>query len=207
VNRIIFITENIVSTSGEDTRENSLIGRVAAQIIELNSMSTEDPIYVVIDTDGGNLKTALSLFDILRSSIAPVHTLGLSEVSSAGVLIFLAGDKRIAFPRTQFMTHPSTLNVTGSSLDFKTTSETLSSQGEIVKDLFKDRANISKKKFEKLHSKVNFMWADRAKKEGIVTQIEHKLPIELIQHKTDKNFAEAAMHLQGLAEIIGMMQQ
>jgi len=205
MNRVIFIVEDIVSSSGDNTGENSLVGRVSSQLIEMASESVKEPIHILMDTDGGNMKTALSLFDFFKASPAPVYTYGLSEICSAGVLIFIAGEKRYAMPHTQFMMHPSTLNVSGSTVDFKSTSETLKKQGEIVKELFTKYTKMSPKRFEQLHSRTNYMWAEEAKQVGIITDIITKLPPALLQPKSKTNVAEAAVHLQGLAEIIGKL--
>ena len=205
MNRVIFIVEDIVSSSGENTGENSLVGRVTSQLIEMSSESVEEPIHVLMDTDGGNMKTALSLFDLFKASPAPIYTYGLSEICSAGVLIFIAGEKRYAMPHSQFMMHPSTLNVSGSTVDFKSTSETLKKQGKIVKDLFVESTKMSSKKFEELHSRTNYMWAAEAKQVGIITDIIDKLPSDLLKPQAKTNVAEAAVHLQGLAEIIGKL--
>ena len=60
MNRIVYITEDIRSTSGEYQKDHSLVRRILDEITYLNLMSPKSPIHVVVDTDGGNLKTALT---------------------------------------------------------------------------------------------------------------------------------------------------
>ena len=96
MDRSIFITEDITPTSGDSTKENSLTGKIISQTYALAAEGSE-PIHVFIDTDGGSLKVALTIYDMLKATKCPIFTYGLSEVCSAGVVIFLAGEKRFGF--------------------------------------------------------------------------------------------------------------
>ena len=180
MNRLIYITEDIRSTSGAFQKDDSLIRRITDDVIYLNLISTKDPIHVLVDTDGGNLKTALAIYDVLLSSHAPIYTYGLSEVSSAGVIIFIAGKKRFAFKHTQFMTHESSLSVGGSKRDFESTAAQCLSQNAQVEKLFKEKIKMGARNFKKLHTVSTFMWAEEAKKYKIVTEIMKEIPECLI---------------------------
>ena len=180
MNRLIYITEDIRSTTGEFQKENSLVRRIFDDVAYLNLMSS-DPIHVLIDTDGGNLKTALTVFDIFRSSKAPIYTYALSEVSSAGTIIYLAGDKRFAFIHTQFMMHESSLSVGGSKKDFEHTAAQCLEQNNKVFPIFKSRIKMGRRKFDKLHEHSNYLWAEEAKKHKMVTEILEKFPTHLLQ--------------------------
>ena len=180
MNRIVFITEDIRCTSGEAVKDQSLIRKITDDIIYLNLISQKDPIHVLIDTDGGNLKTALAIYDVLLASKAPIYTYGLSEVSSAGVLIYIAGKKRFAFKHTQFMTHESSLSVAGSKKDFEATSAQCLDQNAQVEKLFKERLRMGPRNFKKLHKASTYMWADEAKTYRIVTEIMNELPETLL---------------------------
>ena len=180
MNRIIYITEDIRSTSGDHQKESSLVRKIFDEVTYLNLMSRVEPIHIMIDTDGGNLKTALTIYDLLRSSSAPIYTYGLSEVSSAGTLIYLAGDKRFAFTHTQFMTHESSLSVGGSKKDFEATAAQCLEQNAKVWDVFKSRIKIGKRNFKKLHAHSNYMFAEEAKKYKFVTEILTSFPDHLI---------------------------
>ncbi len=181
MNRLIFITEDIRCTSGDAAKEQSLIRRITDDIVYLNLISQKEPIHVLIDTDGGNLKTAMAIYDVLLASKAPIFTYGLSEVSSAGVLIYIAGKKRFAFKHTQFMTHESSLSVAGSKKDFEATSAQCIEQNDQVEKLFKERLKMGPRNFKKLHEVSNYLWAPDAKKYKIVTDIMDTLPTVLIQ--------------------------
>jgi ATP-dependent Clp protease protease subunit len=62
---------------------------------------------LVINSPGGDLSAAFALIDIVQGSRIPVHTLGLGQISSAGLLIFMSGRKnhRTITPNTSILSH------------------------------------------------------------------------------------------------------
>lgn len=64
-------------------------------------------ITLIINSPGGDLAAAFALIDIIQGSKVPVHTLGLGQISSAGLLIFMAGKKgfRTVTPNTSILSH------------------------------------------------------------------------------------------------------
>ncbi len=180
MDRTIFITEDITPTSGDQgTKENSLVAKVLNQAYALAAEGSE-PIHVFIDTDGGSLKVALTIYDILKATKCEIHTYGLSEVCSAGVVIYLAGEKRFAFKHTQFMTHPASLSASGNHLDFDRSVDIIKTQGKAGRTLFKNILGVDDKQFDSLHDLTTYKFADDAKKLGLVTDIIDSYPEELL---------------------------
>ncbi len=64
-------------------------------------------ITLVVNSEGGDLNDAFALIDVITHSPIPVHTLGLGMISSAGLMIFMAGTKgeRSLTPNTHIMSH------------------------------------------------------------------------------------------------------
>lgn len=62
---------------------------------------------LIINSPGGDLSAAFALIDIIQGSKIPVHTLGLGQISSAGLLIFMSGKKgfRTITPNTSILSH------------------------------------------------------------------------------------------------------
>jgi ATP-dependent Clp protease protease subunit len=61
----------------------------------------------MICSEGGVVESAFALIDVMRSSPIPVKTVGLGQIASAGLLIFLAGSmgRRILTPNTSILSH------------------------------------------------------------------------------------------------------
>tara|TARA_Y100000310_G_scaffold333156_1_gene410116 strand:+ start:4143 stop:4712 length:570 start_codon:yes stop_codon:yes gene_type:complete len=184
--KILFITEDITPTSEGKDKEESLIRRIFLDVVNFNDNSKE-PLHVLIDTDGGSLKTALSIYDILKSFNGPIYTYALSEVSSAGVLIYLAGERRYAFPHSQFMTHPSSLSVSGTDAEFDSSVSIVKQQTKKGDKVYKKVLGLTSKEVQLMHRDTMYMWGKDAKKKKIVTHIINKLPSEFIYNNNSKS--------------------
>jgi len=64
-------------------------------------------LLLMICSEGGDVSAAFALIDVMRSSNIPVKTVGLGQIASAGLLIFIAGAKgrRILTPNTSILSH------------------------------------------------------------------------------------------------------
>lgn len=78
-------------------------------IMEANFQSEEKPevLNLVINSPGGDLNAAFAVIDVIRGSSIPVRTIGLGQISSAGLMIFLSGQKgmRMLTKNTSIMSH------------------------------------------------------------------------------------------------------
>lgn len=77
-------------------------------ILEAN-FSEERPelLNLIVCSPGGDLSAAFALIDTMRGSAIPIRTIGLGQIASAGLLIFVAGNKghRILTPNTSILSH------------------------------------------------------------------------------------------------------
>jgi ATP-dependent Clp protease protease subunit len=66
-----------------------------------------DMLNLLICSPGGDLNAAFALVDTMRGSAIPIRTIGLGQIASAGLMIFIAGDKgnRILTPNTSILSH------------------------------------------------------------------------------------------------------
>lgn len=81
---------------------------VVGWILECNFATDKPPMLnLVINSPGGDLYAAFAIIDIMESSRIPIRTIGLGEISSAGLMIFMAGTKgeRVLTPNTSIMSH------------------------------------------------------------------------------------------------------
>lgn len=64
-------------------------------------------ITLVVNSEGGDLNDAFALIDVMCHSKVPVYTLGLGQISSCGLMIFMAGapGHRVLTPNTHVMSH------------------------------------------------------------------------------------------------------
>lgn len=64
-------------------------------------------LLLMICSEGGDVGKAFALIDTMRSSTIPIKTVGLGQIASAGLLIFLAGTpgRRVLTPNTSILSH------------------------------------------------------------------------------------------------------
>ena len=64
-------------------------------------------LLLMICSEGGDMSSAFALIDVMRSSNIAIKTVGLGQIASAGLLIFLAGSpgRRTLTPNTSIMSH------------------------------------------------------------------------------------------------------
>jgi ATP-dependent Clp protease protease subunit len=62
---------------------------------------------LIITSPGGDLNAAFALIDAMRGSAIPVRTIGLGQIASAGLMIFIAGEngQRVLTPNTSILSH------------------------------------------------------------------------------------------------------
>jgi ATP-dependent Clp protease protease subunit len=80
-------------------------------VLETNfSENPPDMMNLIITSPGGDLNAAFALIDVMRGSSVPVRTIGLGQIASAGLLIFISGKKgqRILTPNTSILSHQYT---------------------------------------------------------------------------------------------------
>ena len=157
---------------GEVTEQ--LILGVIASIIQLANMSS-DPIYLVVSTYGGSADEMFSLYDTIKFLRAPVYTVGLGKIMSAGVLLLAAGVKgrRLIGASARIMIHSVSSGAVGNIFELETeTKETRRLQTLMETRLLKE-TKLTKHQLEKMMlSNVNqYIVAEQAIEMGIADKI------------------------------------
>lgn len=82
-----------------------LIKYIVERNVNLQDQKTE--IRLLVNSPGGDLSCANALIDIMKGSRIPISTFGLGMIASAGLAIFIAGEKgrRFITPNTSILSH------------------------------------------------------------------------------------------------------
>jgi ATP-dependent protease ClpP protease subunit len=68
----------------------------------------EEELCLLVTCAGGPSGAAMSFYDAVRRVLKPrLTTVGLGDVDSSGVIIFLAGTRRLISPHTTLLLHPA----------------------------------------------------------------------------------------------------
>jgi hypothetical protein len=114
-----FLDTRQIILSGEVNKE--LAEKVIRQLLILEADSSSKPIYVYIDSPGGDVDAGFAIFDMIRFIKPPVYTIGMGLVASAGALILLAAQKnhRIGLPNSHYLIHQPLSGIKGVATDIE----------------------------------------------------------------------------------------
>jgi len=96
--RTIFLAEDL-------TKE--LASSICGLLIYYNAISSTEDINLFIHTSGGDASALSSIYDVMDLIDAPISTIGIGKVYSAGVFLLAAGTKgkRFMFKNAEVMIH------------------------------------------------------------------------------------------------------
>ena len=103
--------------SGEINQQ--LAARVTAQLLAMAAESSEEPITIFINSQGGHIESGDTIHDMVRFIKPRVRMVGTGWVASAGALIYIAvpREDRYCLPNTRFLLHQPAGGVGGSAAD------------------------------------------------------------------------------------------
>lgn len=109
-----------------------LAKKVYAQLLLLNQKSSEEPIYIYINSPGGDADSGFGIYDMIRFIEAPVITIVCGLCASAAVTIFLGADegKNYSTPNSRFLLHQPSTGVQGSASDMEITANEINKTRE-----------------------------------------------------------------------------
>ncbi len=83
------------------------------------AQESKEPIKLIINSPGGHVESADTLFDLIRFLDAPVRVVGTGWVASAAALIYSAPklENRFCLPNTRFLLHQPSGGVMGQASD------------------------------------------------------------------------------------------
>jgi len=105
---ILLAETGVIMLTGSFNQEN--IMPIVARIMEYNmlpSAKQPDEIKLIINSPGGEVRSAMHLIDTMRTSKIPIATIGMGLVASCGILTLMSGTKgrRSASPTASIMSH------------------------------------------------------------------------------------------------------
>jgi ATP-dependent Clp protease protease subunit len=98
----------------------------------------------MICSEGGDLEPAFALIDVMKNSKIPIKTVGLGQIASCGLLIFLAGTpgRRVLTPNTSILSHQFSWGSEGKAHElFATVKEFELTQRRML-ELYKDSTQL-----------------------------------------------------------------
>lgn len=103
--------------SGEINRE--LSESVIRQLLILEADDSEKPVWIYINSPGGEVDSGFAIYDMMRFITCPVYVLGVGLVASAAALIYVAvpKERRFALPDSTYLIHQPLASMKGVASD------------------------------------------------------------------------------------------
>jgi ATP-dependent Clp protease protease subunit len=129
-----FLKSRQIVLTGEVNKE--LAEAMATQLLILDSDDSKSPIFMYIDSPGGDVDAGFAIFDMIRFVQAPVYLIGMGLIASAAALILLSvpKERRLGLPNSRYLIHQPLGQYEGVATDIEI----------FAKDMEKTRAKINK---------------------------------------------------------------
>lgn len=119
-----FLGKRCVSISGEINEESAV--DFTDKILDLNLESNE-PITVLINSNGGEINSGLLMYDAIVGSKAPIRMICRGKAYSMGAVLFAYAKERYMLPNSELMLHQPMLGgkVSGNASSIKSISDSM----------------------------------------------------------------------------------
>jgi ATP-dependent Clp protease, protease subunit len=162
--RIIFLGGGI-----DDHLANSII----AQLLFLDSQNSKEDIKLYINSPGGQVTSALAIYDTMQYVRADVSTICIGLAASAGALLLTAGKKgkRLCLPNSEILIHQIMGGAQGQAADVAIHAKHILQIKERVNKIMSKHTGQPLEKVETDTDRDYFMSAEEAKEYGLVDKI------------------------------------
>jgi len=105
---------------GEPGVEHIMAGRFLKNLTSLMKKEGNEPILIHMKSCGGHWAEGMAIYDAIKSCPNPVTILSYTHARSMSSLIFLAADKRVMMPHSEFMYHEGSMFAGGTVKQYLT---------------------------------------------------------------------------------------
>ncbi len=155
----------------------------------LDKMEDTDELHLFMHSPGGNVSQALCLARFLQSLPYHITTYNLAGVDSAAILLFAAGDVRVATPQSSFYFHEISLLVRSNATirDLTCYLNELKSDVRNMTSYLAERTGRNVVVWRNLMQRNTLVSALQAHRNGLVTRIDSPCDIQAIYHAVIAN--------------------
>ncbi len=166
-----FIKTRQIILSGEINKD--LAEKIVRQLLVLEADDSEKPVYVYIDSPGGDVDAGFAIFDMIRFVSCPVFLIGMGLIASAAALILLAVDKehRLALPNSRYLIHQPSSGMRGVATDIEIHAKEMERTKAVLNKIISEQTG---KSFEQVCADTNrdyWLNSNEAVEYGLVSKI------------------------------------
>lgn|SRR5690606_14832103 len=147
---------------------------ITAQLLLLDSQSSEQPINLFINCPGGEVYAGLAIYDVMQFISAPVHTNCVGIAMSMGSVILMAGTAghRVALPHSRIMIHAGSAGFPRSSLpDLEVQAREFTDIRDMMEEIYQRHTGHAREKLRHDMERDRFMSPEQAVEYGLIDDV------------------------------------
>ncbi|MCQ2600969.1 MAG: ATP-dependent Clp protease proteolytic subunit [Treponema sp.] len=165
-----FLKTRQILLSGEINKE--LAEKFNKQLLLLEADSNK-PVYVYIDSPGGDVTAGFAIYDMIRFVKCPVVLIGNGLIASAAALILLAvpQNMRVGLPNSEYLIHQPLSGMRGTATDIQIHTANVKKTKAKINKIISDATGKDLKKVEADTDRDYWLDADEALEYGLISKI------------------------------------
>ena len=165
-----FLKTRQILLSGEINKE--LAEKFNKQLLLLEADSS-DPVYVYIDSPGGDVSAGFAIYDMIRFVSCPVVLVGNGLIASAAALILLAvpKERRVGFANSEYLIHQPLSGMRGTATEIAIHAENLTKTKAKINKIIADATGKDVKQIEKDTDRDYIMTPAEALEYGMIDKV------------------------------------
>ena len=169
----ILFNSRVVHVSGPVGSE--LADKINQRLLALEIQDSKKPIYLYINSPGGEIISGFSIYDTVRFIKPTVYTIVAGMAASMGSIISLSAKKenRLAFPNAMILIHQPLISgrIVGSASDIEIHAKDILKTKEKINQLYSKETGRSIDQIKKATDRDNWMTAEEALDFGLLAKI------------------------------------
>jgi len=166
-----FLNTRQIILAGEINKE--LSEKIVRQLLLMESLSATKPIYIYIDSPGGDADAGFAIFDMIRFIKAPVYTIGMGLVASAASIILPHSPPWIehSSPPSHSLTHQPLSGIKGVATEIEIHAKELEKMRVKINKLIAEETGTDEKKVAKDTDRDCWLNAKESVEYGLISKI------------------------------------
>ncbi len=166
-----FLKTRQIILTGEIKKE--LADEIARQLLILDADDNKKPIYMYIDSPGGDVDAGFAIFDMIRFVSAPVYLIGMGLIASAATLVLLSvpKDRRYGLPNSRYLIHQPLGGMRGVATDIEIYAKDMEKIRAKLNKIISDGTGTSLEQVTKDTERDFWLDSDEAVKYGLISKI------------------------------------
>lgn len=166
-----FLKTRQIILSGEVNKE--LAEKIVKQLFIMEADSSEKPVYIYIDSPGGDVDSGFAIFDAIRFVSCPVYIVGIGLIASAAALILLSVPKenRFGFENSRYLIHQPLSEMRGVATDVEIYAKEMENTRLVINKVISEQTGQSLEKVTKDTERDYWLSSVQACEYGLISRI------------------------------------